>query len=71
MVQRVKNLPAIQETQVRFLSGEDPLAKEMAIHLVSLPGEFQGQRSLVGYSPWGRKEWMRLSDFQFHIVDTL
>ena len=22
----------------------------------SLPGEFHGQRSLVGYSPWGRKE---------------
>ena len=21
-----------------------------------LPGEFQGQRSLAGYSPWGRKE---------------
>ena len=23
---------------------------------VSLPGEFHGQRSLAGYSPWGRKE---------------
>ena len=23
---------------------------------VFLPGEFQGQRSLVGYSPWGHKE---------------
>ena len=23
---------------------------------VFFPGEFQGQRSLVGYSPWGRKE---------------
>ena len=21
-----------------------------------LPGEFHGQRSLVGYSPWGRRE---------------
>ena len=21
-----------------------------------LPGEFHGQRSLLGYSPWGRKE---------------
>ena len=21
-----------------------------------LPGEFQGQRSLVGYNPWGHKE---------------
>ena len=23
---------------------------------VALPGESHGQRSLVGYSPWGRKE---------------
>jgi len=23
---------------------------------VSLPGKFHGQRSLVGYSPWGHKE---------------
>ena len=23
---------------------------------VLLPGEFHGRRSLVGYSPWGRKE---------------
>ena len=23
---------------------------------VFLPGEFQGQRSMVGYSPWGLKE---------------
>ena len=23
---------------------------------VSLPGEFHGQRSLAGYSPWGHKE---------------
>ena len=28
----------------------------MATHSVSLPGEFQGQRSLVGYSLWGHKE---------------
>ena len=26
---------------------------EMAIHLVFLSGKFYGQRSLVGYSPWG------------------
>ena len=35
MVQRVKNLPAMterQETQVRFLSREDPLEEEMATH---------------------------------------
>ena len=28
----VKNLPAVQETQVRSLGGEDPLEKEMATH---------------------------------------
>ena len=28
----VKNLPAMQETQDRFLGQEDPLEKEMATH---------------------------------------
>ena len=28
----VKNLPAVQETRVRFLGWEDPLEKEMATH---------------------------------------
>ena len=32
MTQTVKNLPAMQETQVRFLSQEDPLEKGMATH---------------------------------------
>ena len=30
--QSVKNLPAVQETQVQFLGWEDPLEKEMATH---------------------------------------
>ena len=28
----VKNMPAMQETQVWFLGGEDPLEKRMATH---------------------------------------
>ena len=32
MAQMVKNLPAMQETQVRSLRQEDPLEKEMATH---------------------------------------
>ena len=32
VVQLVKNLPAMQETQVRSLGEEDPLEKEMATH---------------------------------------
>ena len=32
VAQMVKNLPAVQETWVRFLGWDDPLEKEMAIH---------------------------------------
>ena len=33
-----------------------PLEEGMAIPPVFLPGEYHGQRSLVGYSPWGCTE---------------
>ena len=52
----VKNLPGMQENQILSLGGEEPLEKEMATHSSILPGKFRGQRSLVGYSPWGLKE---------------
>ena len=42
--------PPVQETAVQSLHWEDPLEKEMATHS-NIPGKFQGQRSLVGYSP--------------------
>ena len=48
----VKNLPAMQETWVQSLGQEDSLEKRIAIHSIFLPGEFHGQRSLAGYSPW-------------------
>ena len=32
VAQRIKHLPAMQETQVRFLGWEDPLEKKMATH---------------------------------------
>ena len=56
VAQTVKRLPAMQETRVRFLGREDPLEKEMAIHSSTLAWKSHGQRSLIGYSPWGRKE---------------
>ena len=52
VAQTVKHLSTMQETWVRSLGQEDPLEKEIAIH----SGKSHGQRSLVGYSPWGRKE---------------
>ena len=36
MAQRIKLLPAMQETRVRFLVREDPLEREMAIHSSTL-----------------------------------
>ena len=55
----VKNLPAMQKmqkTQVRSLGKEDALEEGMTTTPVFLPGEFHGQRSLMGYSSWGRRE---------------
>ena len=52
----VKNLPAVQETQVSSLGLEDYLEKKMQPTPIFLPGEFHGQRSLVGCIPWGTKE---------------
>ena len=48
MAEVVKNLPTIQETQVRSLGQEDPLEKGMATTPVFLPGKSHGQRSLAG-----------------------
>ena len=56
VAQTVKNLPAMQKTQVWPLGWKDPLEKGMATTPVFFhPGEFCGQ-SLEGYSPWGHKE---------------
>ena len=41
---------------VKAMGWEDPLEKEMATHSSTLAGKSHGLRSLVGYSPWGRKE---------------
>ena len=39
MAQRLKCLPAMQETWIRSLGQEDPLEKEMATHSNILAGE--------------------------------
>ena len=54
VTQLVKNLSAIQETQVQSLAGEDTPGKIPQRRIwkptpVFLPGEFHGQRRLVGY----------------------
>ena len=53
----VKNPPAVRETWVRSLGWEDPLEEGMATHSSILACRVPtGQRSLVGYNPWGCKE---------------
>ena len=63
IAQLVKNMPTMQETQVRFLGQEDPLEKEMATHSSILAWKVPlTERSLAGYSPWGRKSRTQLSN---------
>ena len=51
MSQLVKNLPALQETWVRYLGWEDPLEEGKATHSSILAWRICGL-----YSPWGHKE---------------
>ena len=52
VAQTVKNSPAMWKTWVRKI----PWRRDRLPTPVFLPGEFHGQRSLAGHSPWGRKE---------------
>ena len=67
MAQMVNRPPAMQETQVRALGREDPLEKEMATHSSILVWKITWrERSLVGYSPWGHKDWDMSERLHFH-----
>ena len=51
-----------------------PWRREWLPTPVFLPGEFYGQKSLAGYSPWGRRvgqQTERLTLFTFKIVSCL
>ena len=52
----VKSVPATQDSRVQSLSREDPLRRDWHPTPVFSPGESHGQRSLVGYSPWGHRQ---------------
>ena len=64
----VKRLSTMEGTQVLALGWEDPLEKEMAIHSTTIAWRIHGQRSLVGYSPWGRKESDTTERLHFHFL---
>ena len=66
----VKCPPAMQETckRCRFDSWlrKIPWRRKWQPTPVFLPGKSQGQKSLVGYSPWGRKELDTTEDIHTH-----
>ena len=53
MAQTVKNLLAMQETQIRSLDWEDPLEKGMATHSSILAGRFPWTEEPAGLQSTG------------------
>ena len=52
----VKNLPAMQKTQVQSLGQEEPMENGMATHSSIFAWRIPWTEEPVGYSPWGHKE---------------
>ena len=57
VAQPVENLPVMKDTWFEPCVRKIPWGRAWQPTPVFLPGEFYGQRRLVGYSSWGRKEW--------------
>ena len=77
VAQRVKNLPAMQETWVQSLGWEDPLENGMATHSSILawripwadePGGLQSMGSQRVRHYWETNTFTSLSRFMFHIL---
>ena len=64
-VVKKKNLPACQCRDAALIPGlgRFPWSRKWQATPVFTPGQFHGQKSLVGYSPWGCKE--SLSDWGY------
>ena len=58
----VKNPPAGQKMQVRYLGQEDPLEEEMTIQSRMLAWTIPWKEEPGGYSPWGCKGLDTLRD---------
>ena len=52
----IMNLPAMRETRVRSLGGEDPLEEDMATHSSIPVGKIPRAEEVLGYSSLHRKE---------------
>ena len=71
VAQMVKNLPAMQETWVQYLGGEDPLEKEMTAHSSIFAWRIPWTEEPGGLQSKGIKELDRnkqLTHTHIHIV---
>ena len=68
MVQTVKNLPAMQETQVRFLGQEDPLEKGVATHSSILAWEISWTEEPSELQSVALQSQTLLNDYQFQFI---
>ena len=69
VAQRLKRLPAMQETWVRSLGWEDPLEKEMATHSSSLAWRIPWMEEPGGLQSMGsQKSRTRLNNFTFTFI---
>ena len=65
----IKNPPPhAEDASVQSLDWEDPLERAWLPTPVFLPEESHGQKSLVGYSPWGREESHMTEQLITHIM---
>ena len=55
VAQTVKHLPAMQETSIQSLGGEDPLEEEMATHFSILAWRLPWTEEDGRLQSWGRK----------------
>ena len=65
VAQRVKHLPAVQETGVQSLGREDPLEKEMVTHSSILAWRVPWMEEPGGLQSTGSQSRTRLSNFAF------
>ena len=80
VAQRIKRLPAIRETRVRFLGREDPLEKEIAIHSSTLawkipwteePDRLQSMGSQRVGHDWATSHFTLLSEASFIYITSM
>ena len=68
VAQRVKHLPQCRKPRFDSWVGKIPWRRKQKPTLVTLPGKSYGWRSLVGYSPLGRKESDTTEQLHFHFT---